>query len=193
MRKGKPLLLFLSFISIHFILSAQIIPVKNALQTDLAKVINDYPNHFKNFVGELLVENPQSTDYKSLLVLKGAEECTVTKYSATGKEVYSWQALMLKTESFDEASKKFYALYNSLQNLSVHVASSDFVFKASYERPVEEKKFTSLVFKNSKEEKIPSRLRLELSMEYQLLEWEVKILIYDRDREDDERGQIKEQ
>jgi len=193
MRKVKPLLLFISFISIHFILSAQIIPVKNALQTDLAKVIGDYPNHFNNFVGELLVKNPQSTDYKSLLVLKGAEECTVTKYSATGKEVYSWQALMLKTESFDEASKKFNSLYNSLQNLSVHVSSSDFVFKASYERPVEEKKFTSLVFKNSKEEKIPSRLRLELSMEYQLLEWEVKILIYDRDREDDERGQIKEQ
>ena len=79
----KCILVFITLISFCFV-SAQIIPVKNPFQTDIAKVIAEYPGHFKNLLGELLVENPQSADYKSLLNLKDAEECIVTKYRATG-------------------------------------------------------------------------------------------------------------
>ena len=37
-------------------LSAQILPVKNAFQTDLANVINEYPNHFKFYLGDQLAK-----------------------------------------------------------------------------------------------------------------------------------------
>ncbi len=142
----KKIILCLSCFLSAYVINAQIIPVKNSFQADMAKVIADYPNHFKNLVGELLVENPQSTDYISLLSLKDAEECIVTKYSAACKEIVSWQARMLTTENFDEAEKKFRTIYNSLNNLSVSVDASKLIFKAGYEKPEGVKKFTSSFF-----------------------------------------------
>jgi hypothetical protein len=35
-------------------------------------------------------------------------------------------------------------------------------------------------------------LRLEVSLQYELLEWKVKILLYDKEREDNERGKTTE-
>jgi hypothetical protein len=44
----KPLTATLTAILFILSASAQVIPVKNSLQTDIAKVISDYPNGFKN-------------------------------------------------------------------------------------------------------------------------------------------------
>jgi hypothetical protein len=53
---------FVSFFVI-FSLSALVIPRKNALQTDLAKVLCDYPNGFKNISGEQVMGNPRITEF----------------------------------------------------------------------------------------------------------------------------------
>lgn len=183
-----PALVFCSFFS-----QAQNLQSANSFQNDLVKVISDYTYRFKNLVGEEIVSNPQSTDYRSRLSLKGAEECIVTKYSATGKEIYSFQAIMLRTEDFDEAAQNFKRLYGSVQNLAVNVGPENIVFKSDYEKPVEEMKFTSIVFKDGKDKEKPSKLRVELSLQNELLEWVVKVLVYDVEREDHERGEVKEQ
>jgi len=39
----KPITATFLFVFFIFSLSAQVIPVKNALQTDIAKVVGDYP------------------------------------------------------------------------------------------------------------------------------------------------------
>ena len=112
-----------ALVSVQF-LFAQIIPVKNSFQENLATVIRDYPNHFTNIIGDLLVKNPQSEDYRSQINIGGAELCIITKYSSGKKAIYAWQALMLKTDDHEATAKKFKALFNSINNLTVAVGAA---------------------------------------------------------------------
>lgn len=169
------------------------LPFNNAIQTDIEKVLKDYPNQFKNIREEEISRHPQSTDYRSAIALIGAEECLVTKYSSKRKEIYSWQAIMTTTDDFEAAKKKFKSLYNQLNNLTVHLSDNQvFHFKGNYESPSEEKKFTSSIFSADPVSPSVKNLKIELTMQYELLEWKIRILVYGKEREDDERGEIKE-
>lgn len=160
----------------------------NSIVSDVKKVIGDYPSHFDNILGELIIQNPQSADYQCNFKVNGAEECTITIYTGKKNRVSSWQATMLTTESFDEATKKFRSLYAQLNNLSLNTMH----LKGVYESPVEDKKFTSVLFAFDPADDPVKKLKVELVIEAELLEWKVKVLIYDRDRDDDERGNVIE-
>ena len=173
-------------------LTAQLLPVKNAWQTDIAKVISDYANGFKNIAGDEVMNNPQSTEFDCRTPVKDATKCRVIKYSSPTKEIFSWEAEMLKTDDFEEATKKFRSLYNSLQHLSVDINGTKAVFKGEYTKPTEAIKFTTIVFDT--EEKTPElkKLKIALLLENEMMEWVVKVQVYEKEREDDERGMIKE-
>jgi len=110
----KPLTATFTFILFVFSLSAQVIPIKNAFQTDIANVLSDYPNGFKNIIGDEIKQNPQSIEFECLVTVKDAIKCRLIKYSSNVKDIYSWEADMIKTDDFEAASKKFRSLYNSL-------------------------------------------------------------------------------
>ena len=169
-------------------LDAQIkINPASSIAPDVKKIIDDYPNHFENVMGELIIQNPQSTDYQCNVKLSGVEESVITKYSGKNNSV-SWHAVMLSTESFAEAKKKFNSLYNQLIRLAVRSMR----LKGVYESPVEEKKFASTVLIFDPADEALKNLKVEVVMEAEQMEWKVKLLIYDRDRDDDERGEIIE-
>lgn len=191
----KPLALFTILIFAFSTLTAQlkIASITGSIAGDIRKVIHDYPNRFINIQGELVARHPQSTDYDCNFKVNGAESALVTVYSSKNNNVCSWQALMLTTEEFAVAKKKFKTLYTQLNNLSVSLENgSSFLLKAHYEEPVEEKKFTSIVFSGQTADEASKKLRVELVMVYEPMEWKVKVMVYDRDREDHERGQVEE-
>ena len=189
----KPPVKTLAFLTI-FLLSVRISDAQLTLNSatsfasDVKKVIDDYPNHFDNITGDLIIENPQSTDYQCNFKVNGAEECIITRYSGKKVPVNSWQALLLTTGNFEEAKKKFRALYGELNNLS----KGSMHLKGLYESPAEEKKFTSVLFSFDPPGESIKMLKVELVIEAEGMDWKVKVLVYDRDREDDERGDIKE-
>ena len=185
----KPLTATLAFILFIFFASAQIIHVKNSLQTHIAKVISDYPNGFKNISGELLIQNPQTAEYESRIEIKDAT-CRVIKYSSSSKEIFSWEAEMLKTEGFEEASKKFRLYYNSLEHLSVNVNGVNAVFKGEYIQPSEAIKFTTIVFHANDKNDQTSNLKIALVLEAEMMEWVIKIQVYEKQRDDKERGPV---
>lgn len=160
------------------------------IATDLKKVILDYPNDFQNIIGDLIVKNPQSTDYRCNLQVEGAEECYITRYSTSSEEqpIYSWQALMLTTENFNEAKRKFKSLFDHFNNLAIGTSS----LKGSYEMPAEEKRFTSVIFSISPADESSKKLRVEIVMENEGMEWKVRIQVYEQEREDEEKGGIVE-
>ena len=184
----KPLSATFIFILFVFTLSAQVIPVKNALQTDLAKVLSDYPNGFKNIIGEQIIENPQSIEFECLLSVKDAIKCKLVKYSSNVKEIYSWEAEMTKTDDFEAAAKKFRTIYNSLQHLSVNINGSTVVFKGDYIKPSEAIKFTTIVLDPGEKTPELKKLKIALTLEAEMLDWVIKIQVYEREREDKDRG-----
>ena len=96
---------------------------------------------------------------------------------------------MLTTEDFEVASKKFKSLYSQLNNMGVQMrGAGTFHMKGDYETPTEEKKFTSVVFSFSTEDEAMKRLKVEITILYEPMEWKVKVMVYNREREDEERG-----
>ncbi|MEO7984359.1 MAG: hypothetical protein ABI688_09775 [Bacteroidota bacterium] len=170
------------------------LPVIDGVGKDVKKVIEDYPNHFANLMGEMSSQNTQSTDYQCNFTINGAEEATITRYSAK-KEVCSWQAVMLTTENFEKAKQKFRALYNQLNNLPVDITGGkNFRLKGKYDTPAEEKKFSHVLFSFEPSNDLVKKLKVEISIEYQApMEWKVKVQVYDKEREDDERGKMVEE
>ena len=195
MAKSVKTLVFISILSLFFTSSsAQLkLPIAGGVAPDVKKVIEDYPNLFIHLMGEMIMENTQSTDYQCNFKVKGAEEATITRYPSK-KEICSWQALMLTTEDFDKAKQKFKALYTQLNNLSATIAKENFRLRGDYEAPQEEKKFTSVLFSLDPKNEAVKKLKVEIVMEFVIpMEWKVKILVYDREREDVERGKTVEE
>ena len=189
----KPLTTTFIFILFVFSLSAQVIPIKNALQTDIAKVLSDYPNGFKNILGDEISQNPQSLEFECLLTIKDAIKCRLVKYSSNVKDIYSWEADMIKTDDFETASNKFRAFYNSLQHLSVNINGTTAVFKGDYIKPSEAIKFTTIVLDAGDKTPELRRLKLALTLEADMLEWVIRIQVYEQEREDKDRGPAKDE
>ena len=195
MKKSVKPLALITIISLLVTVShAQLkLPGMNGIASDVKKVIEDYPNRFINLMGEVITEHTQSTDYQCNFKVNGAEEVLITRYSAK-KEVCSWQATMLSTENFEKAKQKFKSLYSQLNNLSVNTAGKNFHLKGKYETPVETKKFNSVLFDMEPANPAMEKLKIELSMRfYEPMEWKVEILVYDREREDNEKGKDVEE
>ena len=191
----KNAVVFLAFITITAPTNPSFSQLKIAgpagIGDDIRKVISDYPNHFSNLRGELIVQNPQSVDYHSNFVIKGAEESFISEYSANNKTIASWQSIMITSESFSAAAKKFRSLFNQLNNLSVQLGGKSFHLKAKWEEPVEERSFTSIAFSLHDADE-SEKLKVDLSLQYQMPEWKVRILVYNKEREDFERGQSRD-
>jgi hypothetical protein len=162
--------------------------VRNALE----KVIADFPKEFANLKGEVVNTNPQTIEYASLLSFKSAEQNTITQYS--GKQpVYSWQALMFTVEEFEDAAKKYKALYKQLKGMSLTL-NRDYTYGLSgeYDAPDDSKKFSTTVFHLLPNASNLPKVKVELSLQYELLEWKIYLMVYQKEREDAERGKIKE-
>jgi len=185
----KPLFIVISFFFFFQPgVSAQLLQVKNSLEADIASVISDYPNGFKNLAGEITKNNPQSTEFDCKASVKGANSCQVIKYSSSKKEIYSWEAEMLKTDDFEEAAKKFRSIYTSLEHLSVDVNGIIAVFKGVYVKPTSSIKFTTITFETSDKTPELEKLKITLMLEAEMLDWIIKIQVFEKEKEDVERG-----
>ena len=184
----KPLTATFTFILFVFSLSAQVIPIRNAFQTDIANVLSDYPNGFKNIIGDEIKQNPQSIEFECLVTVKDAIKCRLIKYSSNVKDIYSWEADMIKTDDFEAASNKFRALYNSLQHLSVNINGTTAVFKGDYIKPSEAIKFTTIILDLGDKTPEFKKLKLALVLETDMLDWVIKIQVYEQERLDKDKG-----
>lgn len=169
------------------------LPGTSNFTSDMKAVIRDYPHNYESMLGKPMQENSQHTDYASTHKVEGAENITISRYSADNKEVYSWQALMLTTEDFEEAKAKFKTLFARFNNLAVKMDYGvTFYLKGTYIEPIEERGFTSSILRFELPDRITQKMILEVTMQYEFPEWKVKLLIYEREREDNEQGEVIE-
>lgn len=190
---------FLIFLPFFYVLSQSVqaqlrLPAANGFSADMRKVIEDYPNRFINLMGEVKVQHEQSTEYECNLKINGAESVSISRYSSSRDGVVSWEAVMLTTESFDEAKKKYRNYFNQLNNMAVTLGESQYKLKAEFTVPGEDKKFNSILFSFSPSAADLKKIKVELVLQYQApMDWQVKVLVYDKEREDSEQGRVEEQ
>ncbi len=128
-----------------------------------------------------------------MLKPNAAEESSIVKYSANRKAIYSWQAILLTTENFEEAVKKYKWLFYQVKGMNIKYVADQYTLEGKYEEPVETLKFTTSVLSVAFPPSRFQKLKIEVSMHFEFPVWKVGLSIYEKEREDHERGDISEQ
>ena len=152
--------------------------------------MSEYPDHFQNILGEVINQNPQTVEYASQLKLAGSEECVITKYSSGQKPIYSWQALMFFSEDFEAAQKKYKWVFSQLKGMNIYYVRDQYTLKGDFEEADESRKFTNSILAPVAPPDPLKKLKIDVALQFEFPEWKVKLLVYEKEREDDERGEI---
>ena len=183
-------LLSCAIIFLSFTANSQFkLPLNNAFRNDVQKVVAEYPGQFAAIKGEVIEKHPQTTDYLSLVKPDGTLQATITQYSYNSKPVYSWQAVVLTTEHFDEAAKKYKWVFNQLRGLSVPYVVDKYTLEGTFEAPEESRKFSTSVLALIHPPSRLRKLKVEASMQFEFPEWKVLLTVYEKEKEDDESGE----
>ena len=160
--------------------------MKNELAQAVKQVLEDYPNGYKNLMGE-----PGDSLFRTKIVLSDAEDNAFIQHSVSGRSVVSWQARLLSTDDHDKAQKKFRAAFQQLQGLSVKLGGRTYKLRTDYVKPDVEQKFDALIFDLEPSNSYTESIKVEVQLNFQMpMEWVVGVLVYDRDRKDTEPGRI---
>jgi hypothetical protein len=191
MKMSKPKLLIAAALLLSISSHAQFkLPVNNAFRNDVQKVVAEFPSQFASLRGDVVAKNPQTVEFASLVSIDKAESCTIMQYSAKSKPIYSWQALMLSTEDFAEAEKKYKWLFNQLRGMNVKYVVDQYTLRGQYEMPAEERKFTISQLTVVNPPMALQKLKVEIAMQYEFPEWKVSLAVFEKERDDDERGDL---
>jgi len=153
----------------------------------LERVIQDYPNQFKNIKGDLLASNAKEVEYKSVVVIPGAESSIVTQYTGADRHIVSWQTILYSSGDFDKAENKFKELFGEIKNTIVRLdGERPVILNGKYETPEEDKTHTTVVFDILPATGSMRQLRVDITLQKRDKRWVVVLNVYDKDRKEDE-------
>ena len=153
----------------------------NQTNAALQKVIEDYPNHFRNIKGDLLSENSTITDFKSKVEVPGSTGCVLTQYG-NDKSAYSWKCEIFGSGDFDKAKTKFSELYNQIHNTIIKVeGEKPFILNGKYEVPGREKQSTSINFHLLPSPEVMQKLKVELNFQKDASEWKIVLNVFEQE------------
>jgi hypothetical protein len=161
------------------------LPIPNAFRSDVQKVVAEFPSQFASLRGDVRITNPQTVEYASLLQVDKAQECIITKYSSNIKPIYSLEAVMLRTEDFAEAEKKYKWIFAQLKGLNVKYVIDQYTLHGTYEPPAEERKFTTSTLALADPPQELEKLRIEVSMRFEFPEWKVALTVFEKEKDDE--------
>lgn len=119
----------------------------NNTNSALQKVIQDYPNKFRNIQGDKIKGEDQRVDYRSKIEVPGAIFNVVSHYTTPRKERYNWRAELFETADFGLASERFKEYYGHIKNTIVKVEGMPaFILNGRYEYPDQHRNSTSVQF-----------------------------------------------
>jgi hypothetical protein len=148
----------------------------------LEKVIKDFPNRFHNIRGEVLVQHPTTTEYKSTIQVPGSSSCVVTKYSLPDTDSYSWNCHVFASREFTQAKNKFREIYDQIENTIIKVeGEKPFIVSGQYRTPYEQRKLTNIAFELLPASGDMKSMKIDLSIEQVQTEWKVTLNVYDGD------------
>ena len=153
----------------------------------LERVIQDYPNQFKNIKGALLASNAKEAEYKSVVVIPGSESSIVIQYPGADSHIVSWQTILYSSADFDKAENRFKALFGDIKNTIVRLEGErPVILNGKYETPEEDKTHTTVVFDILPSTGPTRQLKVDLTLQKQNGRWVVALSVYDKDRKEDE-------
>ncbi|MBC7850294.1 MAG: hypothetical protein H7Y31_11190 [Chitinophagaceae bacterium] len=154
----------------------------NKTNTALQRVIEDYPNNFRNIKGDRIAANQQSIDYHSKINVPGASATVVTGYMINKAESYSWKSDLFTSTSFQDSEQRFKEVYNNIKNTIIKMDGYPaFILNGNYEYPAQEKKATTIAFQLLPASPNLQQLKVELSLIDSDQGWKIILNVYDKE------------
>lgn len=164
-----------------------VLKIPNTLKPDIEKVTRDYYDHFYNIKSEKISETESTIEYKSKVVPRDALEAVIVEIKSM-RNVYSWVATMLKTENYEKAVEKYQQIYRQLSGAAfVMHDKTTWKFSGNYDKPDEGRAFASSILEPDVSPKALQRLKVEIALNYNLTDWIVKILVYEKESDEEIR------
>lgn len=155
----------------------------NQTNVALQRVIEDFPNQFRNIKGDQLAEN--HTDYKSKVEIPGAIACVISE-NGSRKETYSFKAELYQTGDFEQARRKFNDLYNQIHNTIIKVdGEKPVILNGKYEVPEGDRKFTTIGFHVLPATGHMRKLKVELALHESGGAWKITLNVFEDDSSSD--------
>lgn len=159
----KSIQLLLLFMVTTLTASAQGV-FNNQTNAALQKVIEDYPNRFRNITGERLREHNGLTDYKSKIQIPGSVDCVISQVNPPEK-ICTWTCSLFVSNNYEQALQKYQELFDQIHNTIIRVkGEKPFIITGIYAEPDQENKSGSIRFQFHPAPPVAQNLRVELSM-----------------------------
>jgi len=185
MKKLITLILIISTLNVFPQNKIPLLKVSNTIKPDIEKVASDYYNHFDNVKGEQINETQNTIEYESKILPKGALKSSITQIKGL-YNVYSWQAVMLNTDNFEQAVEKYKQIYHQLNDASFIMQDKKaWKFRGHYDTPDNTRAFASSILAPDVDDKALQRLKIEVALNYNMPEWSVKVLVYEKENDAD--------
>jgi hypothetical protein len=152
-----------------------------ALQT----ILLDYPNNFHGINGELLISQGEYEHYASTVTIPGAESCVIGRYHSYADTTASFQAVLYRTDNFEEASKQYRSLFKQLKSSPITlIDGSKYYLNGEMGKLDESLDFTvsTMVFPHADRRYYDFKVELELL--YQMHEWVINLNMGKRKKDD---------
>lgn len=165
----------------------------NQTNVALQKVIEDYPNKFKSIKGDQLSNSSETTNYSSKVEIKGATNCTITRYNRK-KDSYSWQCELVESSSFDDMKTKFKECFDHIKNTIIKIdGQQPFILNGRFENPTTEREMTSVLFDLLPNTGDMQRLKVELRLQHRQQKWAIILSVYEREQGDYAKSNVSDE
>ena len=99
---------------------------------------------------------------------------------------------MFTSEDFETASKKYKWLFNQLKWTNVYYVKDQYTLRGQFEPADDSRKFTTSVLVVSAPPEPLEKLKVEVALLFEFTDWKVNLTVFEKEREDDEQGEIAE-
>jgi hypothetical protein len=163
----------------------------SSVTPDIVRAAGDYYDHFFYIKGEKISETESTIEYKSKILPQGAVECTIMQIKSL-LNVYSWQAIMMNTDNYDNAVAKYKQIYRQLNGANFAMNDGKTCkIRGSFDAPDINRAFASSILEPDVKETYLQRLKIEIALSYNMPDWAVKIMIYEKESDEDIRPTVR--
>jgi len=157
---------------------AQKASVSPAFNSALEKILLDFPLSFSNLKGEEILKEETEVRHESRIVLPGSEDCMVNTMLDGAKKTVGWEAVMVTTQTYEEAAKEYKKLYLQLIDCRFKLKSKTAVsLIGKWVSPQPTENFSSTTFILSSSTGAYRKMNIELEMVNVMDEWKVNLRV----------------
>jgi hypothetical protein len=155
----------------------------------IEKVARDYYQNFNNIKGDTINQTESTVEFKSKVSPPGSIETSITKY--VDPYSYAWQTIMFQSDDYQAAVEKYKEYFRQLNGCKLtFYDKTSYKLSGNYDTPDENRSFASSILQLDGTNHDLQLFKVEVSLNYSLPKWTVKVMVYEKVADKDIRPTI---